>query len=89
MKLNGKYRLRKVGDTYVVVSLGDGQAINFSKLITLNETGAFIFEQLDKDVTMDQLVDAITGEYDISPEDARSAAETYITKLKELGIAEV
>ncbi len=89
MKLNGKYRLRKVGDTYVVVSLGGGEAINFSKLITLNETGAFIFEQLAKEATMDQLVDAITGEYDISPEDARSAAETYIAKLRELGIAEV
>lgn len=88
MKLNGKYRLRKVGDTYIVVKLGGGQSVNFSRLITVNDTGAFIFKQLEKAVTMDELVTAIMGEYEIDEAGARDAAETYLTKLVDLGIAE-
>ncbi|MGN1097363.1 MAG: PqqD family peptide modification chaperone [Clostridia bacterium] len=88
MKLNGRYRLRKVGDTYIVVKLGGGQAVNFSQLITVNETGAFIFNKLEKEISMDELVCAIMEEYDIDEDRARNAAETYVGKLAELGIAE-
>lgn len=88
MKLNGKYRLRKVGDTYIVVKLGGGQSVNFSRLITVNDTGAFIFKQLENGTDMDSLVAAIMGEYEIDEAGAREAAETYLTKLVDLGIAE-
>ena len=88
MKLNGKYRLRKVGDTYIVVRLGDGQSVNVSRLITVNDTGAFIFKQLENGTDMDSLVAAIMGEYEIDEAGARDAAETYLTKLVDLGIAE-
>ncbi len=88
MKLNGKYRLRKVGGTYIVVKLGGGQSVNFSRLITVNDTGAFIFKQLENEVTMDGLVSAIMDEYEIDEAGAREAAETYVTKLVDLGIAE-
>ena len=86
MKLNGKYKLRKVSDTYVVVKLGGG-SLNLSQLITINETGAFIFNQLQKEVTMDELVAAIVAEYEIDEAGAREAAETYVTKLVDMGIA--
>lgn len=87
MKLNGKYKLRKVSDSYVVVKLGGG-SLNLSQLITINETGAFIFNQLQKEVTMDELVAAILAEYEIDEAGAREAAETYVDKLVEMGIAE-
>ncbi len=87
MRLNGKYKLRKVSDTYVVVRLG-GESLDLSKLITVNETGAFIFEKLKNDISMDELVAAIVAEYDIDEEGARKAAETYVDKLVELGVAE-
>ena len=87
MRLNGKYKLRKVSDTYVVVRLG-GESLDLSKLITVNETGAFIFEKLKNDISMDELVAAIVAEYDIDEDGARKAAETYVDKLVELGVAE-
>lgn len=88
MKLNGKYKLRKVSDTYVIVKLGSGQSLNFSKLITINETGAFIFNKLAEEISMDELVAAIVAEYEIDEAGAREAAEAYIKKLVDLGIAE-
>ncbi len=88
MKLTGKYRVRKVGGTYIVVKLGAGQDVNLSQLITLNETGAFIFNKIADEISMDDLVSAITEEYDIDSQSALEAAETYVNKLAELGIAE-
>ncbi len=87
MKLKGKYKLRKVNDTYVVVKLGGGQ-LNLSKLITINDTGAFIFNKLTEEISMDELVKAITEEYEIDEAGAAEAAEKYVSKLVEMGIAE-
>ncbi len=88
MKLNGKYKLRKVNDTYVVVKLGGGAELNLSRLVTVNETGAFIFNKFAEGIDMDSLVEALTNEYEIDEEGARSAAESYVGRLVELGIAE-
>lgn len=88
MKLNGKYKLRKVNDSYVVIKLGGGQ-LNLSKLITINETGAFIFNKLVEEISMEDLIKALTEEYDIDEAGAKSAADVYLKKLVDLGIAEV
>lgn len=88
MKLNGKYKLRKVNDSYVVIKLGGGQ-LNLSKLITINETGAFIFNKLAEEISMEDLIKALTEEYDIDEAGAKSAADVYLKKLVDLGIAEV
>lgn len=88
MKLNGKYKLRKVNDSYVVIKLGGGQ-LNLSKLITINETGAFIFNKLAEEISMENLIKALTEEYDIDEAGAKSAADVYLKKLVDLGIAEV
>lgn len=88
MKLNGKYKLRKVSGTYVIVKLGGGETLNFSKLITINETGAFIFNKLAEEISMDELVGAMLDEYEIDEAAAREAADSFITKLVDLGIAE-
>lgn len=88
MKLNGKYRLRKVNDSYVVVNLSGGE-LNLSRLITVNETGAFIFEKLAEEISMDELVDAIMEEYDIDRDGALNAAQTYVKKLADMGMAQL
>lgn len=42
-----------------------------SRMAVLNEEGKFLWEQLQRFVTVDDLVAAITGEYDVSPGQAR------------------
>ena len=41
MKIKEGYRLRKVGNNSIVVAVG---GINFTGLITVNETGTFIWK---------------------------------------------
>lgn len=47
MKIKSDYLLRKVADSYVVVPVGKA-TVDFNGMINLNETGAFLWQQLQK-----------------------------------------
>ena len=67
------FRLRKLGNEYILV--GESMAlINFNKMITLNETAAFLWEKADE-LTKNQgtfdasaLCKALCEDYDVAPE---------------------
>ena len=48
---------------------------------SLNETGAFIWKHLDRDV--DAIVQALAHEYDVSHEDARGQVQGFLQTLAE------
>lgn len=43
MKINDGFSLRKVADSYVIIPVGDN-LVDFSAMITINETGAFLWK---------------------------------------------
>ena len=43
MKIKSDFLLKKVADSYVVVPVGKA-TVSFNGMITLNETGAFLWE---------------------------------------------
>ena len=47
MKLNENFVLRQVADTWVVLPLGDA-TVDFHGMLTLNETGALLWEALEE-----------------------------------------
>ena len=47
MKIKDDFILRKVADSYVVVPV-NSMTFDFNGIINLNETGAFLFELLQK-----------------------------------------
>jgi hypothetical protein len=56
-------------------------------IITLNSTAKTLWLALEAGVDgTDELVAALTSEYDVSEELARDAAENFIAKLKELNL---
>ncbi len=63
MKIKDGYLLREVAETNVVVPVG--AALNFSGMITLNGTGAFLWKQLSQDTTEDRLQKALLEEYEV------------------------
>ena len=52
MKVKDGFIVKKVVDDYVVVPVGDN-FVDFSSIINLNETGAFLWKCLENDVTED------------------------------------
>lgn len=85
MKVNGNYVLKKVADSYIVVALG-GDVVDLNTIISLNDTGAFIWKQLENDTTKEAIVVAMLGEYDVTEEQAETDVNAFIEKMTEAGL---
>lgn len=87
MKLKENFLLRQVADTWVVIPVGQ-EMLDFNGMINLNETGAFLWQKLEAGADLDTVVAALTEEYDVSPEKARTDVMAFYRKLVESGCAE-
>lgn len=89
MKQKKGFILRTVCGENVIV--GEGlETINFGKLISLNESAAYLWKRATDmgDFTAQQLADALQEEYEVSPEQALSDVERIIVEWQEVGIVE-
>ena len=86
MKIRDGYILSTVAGKNIVVSVGSD--VNFSGMLTLNDTGVFFWNLLKEKTTKDIMLDAVLNEYDIDVETALADIEEFIIKLKEKGILE-
>lgn len=88
MKIKEGFILKEIAGSYVVVPVGE-DLVDFSLMITTNETGAFLWNHLLNDVTASQLVDALKSEYEGASDDVLSAdVDEFVSLLKENGILE-
>ena len=82
MKIKEGFVLRTVaGET---VALPTGGVVNLDMMITLNDTGRFLWEHLAEDTTEEALVEALLGEYDVDRATAEKSVATFVARLKEL-----
>lgn len=87
MKIKDDFILRKVADSYVVVPVND-MTLDFNGIINLNETGAFLFELLQKGASTDVLISSMLEEYDVTKEKAAEDIQRFIDKVKDADILE-
>lgn len=82
MKITEGFVLKNIADTNVVVPLGS-KTVDFKAVITLNETGAFLWSNLENDCTEEALVEALLKEYAVDRETATADVKDFIAKLSE------
>ena len=87
MKIKEGFVLREVAGSYVVVAVGNAVK-TFNGIINLNETGAFLWKQMEKDNNAEGLAKAILSEYDVEEAVAIKDAQKFIDKLTEAGLVE-
>lgn len=80
MKLKDGFILREVAGEYVVLPAGED--LNLNMMITLNETGCFLWKKLTDGAQEEDLVAAILAEYDTDSETAAKSVAAFIEKLK-------
>lgn len=85
MKIKENVELKEVAGEYIVLG-GSNSSLNLSKLITLNSTGAFLFNLLKSDKTKEELLDVLLNKYDIDKETATNDINNFVNKLKDLDI---
>ena len=87
------FKLRKLGNEYILV--GESmELINFNKMITLNETAAFLWEKA-AELTADSgsfgvnsLCKALCAEYEVAPEQAMTDVTATVQSWLEAGVVE-
>ena len=87
MKLVEGFCIRKILDETVIIPTGKA-AHCLSGLISVNDTGEFLFELLQTEQTMESLVAALLEEFEVEKETAEADVEAFVKVLIENGMLE-
>lgn len=84
MKRSADFLLRDVAGTLVIVPVGAAVS-EFPGMITMNATGAYLWELLEKEQTVETLADALVARYEVNMETAKADVESFVARLKPTG----
>ena len=81
MRIKDGFVTRKIGDRIIAIPVGSNSQ-SFNGMITLNETGLFIWNCLTKDTTVEEIADEIIEEYSTTKDEAINAVNSFLEELK-------
>ena len=87
MKTSNEFIMREIAGEYVLVPIGK-RALTVQGLVTMNEVGALIWEMMEKESDIDQIVSGILDEYEVDEQTARKDVLDFIGFLKDCQIIE-
>ncbi len=87
MKTKKGFMLRSVANRHVVVAVGQA-SVDFNGLITLNDTGAFIWEELSKGCTYDELLKKMLEVYEVDEKTAREGIDSFLETARSADLIE-
>lgn len=84
MRIKEGYVLREVADSFIVLQVsGEVQA---NRLITLNETGAFLWRLLENGATREEMIAKTEEEYDASRKRIEKDVDFLLSKMREANL---
>lgn len=89
MRIKNGFVLRQVCGENVIVGEGLG-AINFGKMLALNETAAWLWQQAVAmgDFTVDALAQKLCDEYEVSLDEAKADVTAIVAEWQNVGVLE-
>lgn len=88
MKIKDGFELKDICGENIIISHGK-ENINFTKIITLNESAALIWKEVvGKDFNIEDMVRIITNEYDVDEATARKDCENIVSDWQKVGFIE-
>ena len=87
MKIREGFLLRNVAGNNVVVPIGQA-TLDFNGMMSLNETGAFIFSKMLDGTTKEQLIEDFISEYEVERKIAQKDVDDFIKKVEGEGLLE-
>ena len=87
MKIKNGFVVREVGGKSVAVATG-ALSREFHGMITLNQTGKFLFDAMKEETDESTLVEKLTSEYDVDVKTATDAVQAFVETLRKEGILE-
>lgn len=88
MKIKEGFILRQICGEYVVVGEGLAQ-VNFNKMLSLNESAAYLWQEVSgKEFTRQDLVNLLLEKYEVAPEVASADVDKLVSIWLEQGVAQ-
>ena len=83
MKIKEGYILRVVAKQNVVLpATGD---LDLDRMLTLNNTGKFLWQRLEQGAQKEDLVQAMLENYEIDTDTARTCVDNFVKNLEQYG----
>ena len=89
MRIKKGFVLREVCGEQVIMGEGVG-ALDFGKLLCLNETAAWLWKQASatEDFTVEKLAEDLCGEYDVNKERALADVKNIVSEWQKVNVVE-
>ncbi|WP_405341942.1 PqqD family protein [Ruminococcus sp.] len=87
MKIKNNFVLKKIAGSYVVVPVRT-RAVDFSGIIKLTESGAFLWKLLEKGADREELIKKMLEEYVVDEATAAADIDRFVAKLREADLIE-
>lgn len=87
VKIKEGFILKEMAGSWVVVPVGENM-VNFQMMITLNESGAFLWKELLTEKTEQKLIVALLSEYDTDEATAEADVKEFLQSLADKGVLE-
>lgn len=86
MRIKDGFKLRSLAGEFIVVGEGLSQ-VSFNKLISLNETAAYLWKELvDKEFNVDDMTRLLCGRYEVEEAVAAADAEKLVESWRNAGL---
>ena len=87
MKLCGEFVIRQLMDETMAIPVGQ-TALRFNGMILLNEVSKVIWDCLEQETDLAQIVTAVTDSFEVSREEASADILEFLDKLRTLQLLE-
>lgn len=87
MKISKDFVLRKVIGENIVLPIGHA-TLQFNGMIRINDTGEFLWNHMQQNVTQEELAQRLTEAYNVSLDQATLDVNEFITILESIGCIE-
>lgn len=85
MKFKKEFMLREIVGETILIPMGDSNN-HFNGIITINELGKFIWENLESSKDEEDLLHKILEEYEVEEKEAKEDLEEFLDKLRQVDI---
>lgn len=86
MKISDGFLLKTVAGKNIVISVG--AEVNFNGMLTLNDTGVFLWNLLKNHTTKEEMLKKMLEEYDVEENIASTDIDNFLIKLRDAKILE-
>lgn len=87
MKRKDNFVMKNVGGENLLVPLGS-QVLDLNGMVLLNETGSCLWEYLEEDRSLNELVAILAERFDVDHERAIADVQNFLDQIRSMGLLE-